>query len=422
MPRPKIDLIYIDAGGGHRTAVNALEAVVREQRRPWETRPRNIQDLLHSIDVIRKLTGVPFQEVYNIMLRRGWTLGTAQLIPPMHLAIRIFHDAQVRALAGHWSQDPPDMVVSLIPHYNRAIKQALAQVCPAAALVTILTDIADYPPHFWIERQDQYVICGSSRAAAQARALGYPDRRILRTSGMILNPKFYAPLSLDRAAERTRLGLRPDLPTALVSFGGQGSMDVVKVARAIDRCRSDVQMIAICGRHQEASRKLRAMRHRVPVHVVGFTTDVPFYMRLADFFIGKPGPGSISEALAMRLPVIVERSPWTLAHERYNADWIVEQQVGMVVNNFSHLGKAVAELLSPARYERYRANAAALKNSAVYEIPELLARVLGGADDRFMSSASALQNRQTTKCDGLPHESEQYAVESPHQNWSAQTE
>jgi 1,2-diacylglycerol 3-beta-galactosyltransferase len=214
---------------------------------------------------------------------------------------------------------------------------------------------------------------------AQARALGYPDTRILRTSGMILNPKFYAPIPLDRAAERVRLGLRPDLPTALVSFGGQGSMDVVKVARAINRCRPEVQMIVLCGRHEEAARKLRAMRHRLPLHVEGFTTDVPVYMRLADFFIGKPGPGSISEALAMRLPVIVERNKWTLAHERYNADWIVEQQVGMMVNNFSHLDKAISELLSPARYERYRANAAALPNSAVYEIPDLLAGVLEGA-------------------------------------------
>ena len=153
-------------------------------------------------------------------------------------------------------------------------------------------------------------------------------------------------------------------------------MDAVKVARAINRCQSDVQMIVICGRHEEAYRKLRAMRHRVPVHVLGFTTDVPFYMRLADFFIGKPGPGSISEALAMRLPVIVERSPWTLAHERYNADWIVEQQVGMVVKNFSHAGEAVAALLVPERYARCQANAAALKNSAVYEIPDLLAQVL----------------------------------------------
>jgi 1,2-diacylglycerol 3-beta-galactosyltransferase len=153
-------------------------------------------------------------------------------------------------------------------------------------------------------------------------------------------------------------------------------MDAVRVARAIHRGRSEVQMIVLCGRHQEAARKLRAMRHRVPVYVEGFTAEVPYYMRLADFFIGKPGPGSISEALAMRLPVIVERNPWTLAHERYNTDWIVEQQVGMVVSSFSHLGDAVAELLSPAHYERYRANAAALKNSAVYEIPGLLAGVL----------------------------------------------
>ena len=102
LPRPKIDLIYIDAGGGHRAAAAALDAVIREQQRPWETRLRNIQDLLYSVDVVRKLTGIPFPEVYNIMLRRGWTLGTAQLIPPMHLAIRIFHDAQVRALVIKW--------------------------------------------------------------------------------------------------------------------------------------------------------------------------------------------------------------------------------------------------------------------------------------------------------------------------------
>ena len=107
MLRSKIDLIYIDAGGGHRAAVTALDEVIREQQRPWETRLRNIQDLLHSIDVIRKLTGIPFQEVYNIMLRRGWTLGTAQLIPPMHLAIRIFHDARGARAGRALAPDPP---------------------------------------------------------------------------------------------------------------------------------------------------------------------------------------------------------------------------------------------------------------------------------------------------------------------------
>ena len=44
----------------------------------------------------------------------------------------------------------------------------------------------------------------------------------------------------------------------------------------------------------------------MPLFVEGFTAEMPYYMQLSDFFIGKPGPGSISEAIAMRLPVIVE--------------------------------------------------------------------------------------------------------------------
>jgi len=152
-----IDLIYIDSGGGHRAAARALEAVVREQRRPWKMRLHGAQELLDPIDFIRKTTGVPFQEVYNIMLRRGWTVGTAQMIPLMHLLIRMLHREQVQVLERHWQRHPADLVVSVIPHYNRSMRQAFARACPGRPFVTILTDIADYPPHFWIEPQDQYL-------------------------------------------------------------------------------------------------------------------------------------------------------------------------------------------------------------------------------------------------------------------------
>jgi 1,2-diacylglycerol 3-beta-galactosyltransferase len=100
-------------------------------------------------------------------------------------------------------------------------------------------------------------------------------------------------------------------------------------------------------------------------------------MEIADFFIGKPGPGCISEALAKRLPVIVQRNAWTMAHERYNADWIEQMGVGVVVRNFAtELAGAVRTILDAGNYERFRARAAAMNNSAVYEIPDLLAGIL----------------------------------------------
>jgi len=373
---PAIDLIYIDSGGGHRAAARALEAVVAEQQRPWNLRLLCVQDLLDSIDFIRKTTGIPFQEIYNIMLRRGWTLGTAQMIPAMHLVIRMLHRQQVEVLERHWRSHPADMVVSLIPHYNRALREAFAAACPGRPFVTILTDIADYPPHFWIERQEQYIICGSERAVEQARELGLPANRILPVSGMILHPRFYGAPPADRAEVRQRLGLRPDLPTGLVMFGGEGSHDTVRVARALNRAASGVQLILLCGRHKESAQALRAMQPKIPMFVEGFTREVPYYMTLADFFIGKPGPGSISEALTMKLPVIVERNIRTLAQERYNADWILERQVGLVVSSYDRVARAVAELLKPERYAQFRANAAACQNRAVYEAVEWLAEIL----------------------------------------------
>jgi UDP-N-acetylglucosamine:LPS N-acetylglucosamine transferase len=344
--RRQIDLIYIDAGGGHRAAATALADVILEQHRPWDLRFLCIQELLDSIDFVRKTVGIPFQDVYNIMLRRGWTLGSAQLVPVMHLLIRLSHRSQVQVLARHWAGHRPDLVVSLIPHYNRALREALEQVWPGTPFVTILTDIADYPPNFWIERLDQYVICGSECAVRQARAAGLPESHIVRTSGMILHPGFYAARPADRAEGRIRLGLRPDLPTGLVLFGGEGSTEMAKIARRLNEAENQVQLILLCGRNDAVRGEIAALPRRIPMFVEGFTREVPRYMALADFFVGKPGPGSISEALAMGLPVIVERNAWTLAHERFNAGWIQEQGVGMVVRNFSEIAGAVRELLA----------------------------------------------------------------------------
>jgi UDP-N-acetylglucosamine:LPS N-acetylglucosamine transferase len=97
---------------------------------------------------------------------------------------------------------------------------------------------------------------------------------------------------------------------------------------------------------------------------------------LADFFIGKPGPGSVSEALAMRLPVIVACNAWTLPQERYNAEWVVENDVGVVLRSFDEIVPAVGRMIEPANLARFTANAGGLKNQAVFEIPGMLEQIL----------------------------------------------
>src|ERR1700733_4949815 len=96
-----LELVFFDAGGGHRSAANALCEVARVQQRPWQMQMMNLQELLDEMDVFRKVTRIRLQDLYNLMLRKGWTLGSPTLVKGMHGVIRLFHSQQVRLLTGY---------------------------------------------------------------------------------------------------------------------------------------------------------------------------------------------------------------------------------------------------------------------------------------------------------------------------------
>ena len=87
---PLLDFIFFDAGGGHRSAATALLQVLEQCKPGWQTRLVNLQEVLDPLDICRRITGVRIQDVYNLMLKKGWTLGSPQLLRVMQLAIRLY--------------------------------------------------------------------------------------------------------------------------------------------------------------------------------------------------------------------------------------------------------------------------------------------------------------------------------------------
>src|SRR5439155_520201 len=281
----KVHVVFHDGGGGHRNAAVALQTVISQQQRDWQIELIQFQDLTDRLDVLRKLTGIRIQQQYNILLQSGWTLGSTYLLRLLQATIRIFHGPLVNLLERFWREKPADLLISVIPHFNRQICESWTKVYPGRPFVTIITDLADFPPRFWIEPiPDQYVIAGTEKAAAQARAMDHDDAHIFLTSGMILRP---------------------------------------------------------------------------------------------DFLIGKPGPGSVAEAMVRKLPVLIECNAWTLPQERYNAEWVKEKGVGIVLKSFEDVAEGVRRMLDPAALAAFRRNVAAEENHAVFEIPEILAKLLG---------------------------------------------
>ena len=157
-------------------------------------------------------------------------------------------------------------------------------------------------------------------------------------------------------------------------FGGHGSQVMRRIAKRLD----DTQLILVCGHNSTLADELRMMRGGAPRAVIGFSAQIRYFMQLSDFFIGKPGPGSISEALQQRLPVIVVRNAWTMPQERYNAQWVQEHGVGVVLDSFNAIGSGVSQVTS--RLDAYRASVGRVQNRAIFEIPVILEEILRLSD------------------------------------------
>ena len=397
-----IEIFFFDAGGGHRNAMHALSQQLSHRHPDWTIVPVDLQALLEPIDPVnrltRRLTGslnrllLPVapnvklppwqaQDIYNSALKSGTTRGLGAILPILQGFVRRYQQEIEQILLDRW-RDPrttrPDLVLSVIPNFNRVMFCALRAYAADIPYATVVTDLVDYPPHFWMEDQDQFMICGTPKAVRQARATGYyAEAKILEVSGMILKEAFYRPAQPD-SPTRASLGLAPDRPTALIMFGGNGSFRATQtILGQFEKLDPAIQSIVMCGRN---GRLLESLKRRPGCHPVGFVNNVADYMRLADFFIGKPGPGSLSEAVHMGCPVIIERNANTLPQERANVEWVRDNGIGIVIRSFrTDIAGAGTRMIRDLA--NYKANIAANipRNRAVFEITDILESIVIGS-------------------------------------------
>ena len=393
--------------------MHALSRLIEKRHPDWRIVPVDLQKLLEPIDPVHRLTrrvtgslqrllvpmaprlhlsGFQAQDIYNTALKRGTTRGLGAILPILQGFVRRYSQEIEQLLVDRW-RDPetprPDLVLSVIPNFNRVMFCALRAFASDIPYLTVMTDMVDYPPHFWMEDQDQFMVCGTPKAAKQARATDfYAEDRIFEVSGMILKESFYQPPQ-SKGMSLTSLGLSEDRATALIMFGGNGSFAATHtILGQFEKSGLDVQTIVMCGNNKKL---LESLKVRANCHPVGFVDNVADYLRLADFFIGKPGPGSLSEAVFTGCPVIIERNASTLPQERANVEWVRDNGLGIVVRSFrkdiAGAGERMLRDLS-----RYKANIAANipENQAVFEIADIVERIVATPAVRTVRLASSL--------------------------------
>ncbi|WP_170061127.1 glycosyltransferase [Spirosoma aerolatum] len=366
----QVAIVYFDAASGHRSAAVGLKRALDSRYPDWSVRLINIVDLFDRHKRFGKIARYGIDR-FNGQLKRDKVFDLGGQI---NLSL-LFHDLLgqegIRQLSSFWQEIPPDVVISVTPMYNPALYASVRLINPSAVCITIPVDFEEVKPRYWFTpRVDQYYLNGTDRLYQQARKAGVPDARNYRVAGMVADPLCYEIPSMGQRVERIRLGLDPDLPTGVISFGGQGCIHLQTIAEAVAQANLRINLIFLCGRNKVVFNAIQNLKTPYPKQVLGYLPDTPIqYLHLADFAIGKPGAMTITEALITQTPLIALKSKGMRPVQRGNEAWLVAHQVGILAR---HVGEIVPAIQQIITNPVYRERAVAEAHRAVYDVAELV--------------------------------------------------
>lgn len=360
-------LLIADTGSGHRSAAMAIRGAMHlcDRVSPLYS--------VTSVDVFAVCSTFPLRKLnalYRLAIKyTPWLYDRLFRLTnrPAGFKVleRLLYLCLRRGLARLFTGAQPDVIVSLHPLLNHVSLRVLAEIQMRVPFLTVMTDLVT-PHRGWVEPRVDGCAVPTPMAWSFCRQHGMAAEKI-HALGMPIDLKF----SRDDASRellRAKLGLDPALPTLLLAGGGEGAGKLARMVRAIWQAELPVQLIVVAGRNARLRRQLERWRRQLPapLHrrwlVLGFVQHMPELMRAADLMVTKAGPGSICEAIACRLPLLLTSS--VPGQEEGNVGYVCEHGIGRMVETPEQLVATLRACLQPDSplLEEMRQNMARLAN------------------------------------------------------------
>lgn len=341
----RILILTGELGEGHKQAAQALLEASQSYVPHAEVKVvdfmAHVSPRLHVVSKYLFIQGVKtFPSVYGYFFqktRKPNTLSTLLKKVTIHGASRLLH-------LLHAYQ--PTVVVSTFPAAAAAMSALRTSGATSVPSVTVITDHTDHS--YWLYPSTDLYIVGSERVRRSLNELGIDDAYISVT-GIPIRANFCR--NYNARQLREKYNLSPSQPTVLIMGGGHGFINstLINMLRT-DMLQEPVQFIIICGHNKQLKEHLdevlqpakRRSKHRIVV--TGYVQNVHEFMALSDLIITKPGGLTSSEAVAMKLPMLLYRT--LPGQEQDNVKFLVEAGVAVEAKDDRDLPRQLERLLT----------------------------------------------------------------------------
>jgi UDP-N-acetylglucosamine:LPS N-acetylglucosamine transferase len=335
--KKNILILTSDAGFGHRSAANALQAAIIQKYgdqcqavivNPLDD-PRTPAFLHDSEeDYTRLVRNAP--DLYSF----GYKASDAEI--PSTIIESVLTLSLYEVMGELVREHQPNVIVTTYPMYQAPLVAyfGLNEVC--VPLIVVVTDLATVH-RIWFEPDVQMCLVPTETVKKLAIKNGVKEEKI-RITGIPVSPHL-ADNTRSKEDIRAGLGWDPYLTTFL-AVGSQRVDRLVDTLNVINHFGMPLQVAATAGRDQDLLDKLKAIEWHNPFHSYGYVDNMPDMMLAADAIISKAGGLVVTESLACGQPImLIDAIP---GQEEGNRDFVVEHGVGVYVEKPMQVLEALA--------------------------------------------------------------------------------
>lgn len=217
-----------------------------------------------------------------------------------------------------------------------------------------LTEFVWHSGFDWHPFLDRYFIC-SEEVKQRILDNGFPEERVCMT-GIPIKPVFSE--RMDKATAREKLDITTDKKVLFFFAGTFGGTKLERVLR--ETKTREVFPVVVCGKNEATQARVEKLFEEEGIDgiVYGFVDFMHTIMCACDLMVGKGGALSVSECLALGVPIVLYGSP--PGNETGNAEFMQRIGGGVIADDIDAVLKNIDELLeSPDRLRAMSESAAA---------------------------------------------------------------
>lgn len=267
----------------------------------------------------------------------GWTYYATRDMRQDTLLAQWFHSFGSQKLREIIEQEQPDVVINTFPMLVMPmIRKKEGAMIPT---VTVLTDFALH--NRWIHPAiDRYYV-PSKDLKKELEGEGIQSARI-RVTGIPIKKEFEQPFPHPSSHLNEKYGLDPSKKFVLVMAGAYGKSTLKKVCQSFLHS-NQFDLLVVCGRDQSLQEELEKDYANSNIHVLGFVAEIHYLMSLSLCIITKAGGVTLSEALAMNLPIVLLQP--VPGQERENARYLTSKGAAITINHIEEIADQISCLL-----------------------------------------------------------------------------